>query len=58
MDDSFKIRECLDFLKQLPISTQKRKKLNCERVSVAHEVNAIKCGFTKGHSSAEGDVSW
>ena len=57
MDDFFKIRECLDFLKQLPITTQKGKKLNRERASVASKANAIKCWFAKGHS-AEVDVSW
>ena len=50
------VSESLDFFEQKPITARKRKKLNCERVSVTAKANAIEGGFAEGHS-AEVDVS-
>ena len=57
VDDFLKVRKCLDFLEQLPITTRKREKLNRECVSVAPDANTIECGLSEGHN-AEDDVIW
>ena len=56
LNNFLEVSESLDFFEQKPIAARKRKKLNCERVSVTAEANAIEGGFAKGHS-AEVDVS-
>ena len=41
LNNFLEVSESLDFFEQKPITARKRKKLNCERVSVTAEANAI-----------------